>query len=189
MLKKTIPMTPSIAKGQPASLQQITPPILNAEQELLNTIIALWRELTDDVFERHFRQRYFGNESITRQQAIDRLVAISANRFHTVLVDTTDRQDSSGSSATLDRPPETLRRFLQQISCIPSKEEIQRVPTNVEAASADIQIQILPSGRFPWRSMLLSLLTHGLILLLLLSLRLPQRRNRMIDFDTTTITM
>jgi len=186
MLKKTIPMTPPIAKGQPASLQQITPRSLKAELELLNIIIALWRELADDVFEWHFRQRYFGNESITRQQAIDRLVAISANRFHTV--DTTSREDSSGSSATLDRPTETPKRFLQQAPCIASKEGIQRAPTNVGAASADIQIQILPRGWIPWRSMLLSLLTHGLVLLSLLSIRLPQRKNRMIDFDTETIT-
>src|SRR5262245_47697969 len=102
MLKKTIPITTPVAKGQPASLQQITQRSLRAELELLNTIIALWRELADDVFERHFRQRYFGNESITRQQAIDRLVAISANRFHTV--DTTNREDSSGSSTAVDRP-------------------------------------------------------------------------------------
>jgi hypothetical protein len=140
------------------------------------------------MFERHFRQRYFGNESITRQQAIDRLVSISANRFHTVRVDTTDRQDSSGSGETLDRPAETPKTFLQQVSCIPSKEGIQRVLTNVGAASADIQIQILPRGRVSWRSMLLSLLTHGLILSLLLSIRLPQRKNRMIDFDTEMIT-
>jgi hypothetical protein len=64
-------MTP-IAKGNRSA--RITPPILNAELEALNTIIALWRELTDDVFERQFRQRYFGNESITRQHAIDRLL-------------------------------------------------------------------------------------------------------------------
>jgi TonB family protein len=188
MLKKTISMPPPIARGQPASLQQVTPPILNAELELLNTIIALWRELPDDIFERHFRQRYFGNESITRQQAIDRLVAISANRFHTVQGDTKNRQDSGGSSATLERSVETPKRFLQQVSCIHSKEGIQQVPTNVGVASADIQIQILPSIRVPWRSMLLSLLTHGLILSLLLSIQLPQRKNRMIDFDTETIT-
>src|SRR4026207_1677138 len=121
MLKKTIPMTAPIAKRQPASLQQITPRSLKAELELLNTITALWRALADDVFERHFRQRYFGNESITRQQAIDRLVAISANRFHTV--DTTSREDSSGSSATLDSPLETAKRFLQA-SCIASNEGI-----------------------------------------------------------------
>ena len=36
--------------------------------------------------------------------------------------------------------------------------------------------------------MLLSILAHGLILSLLLSIRLPQRKNRMIDFDTETIT-
>ena len=36
--------------------------------------------------------------------------------------------------------------------------------------------------------MLLSILTHGLVLSLLLSIRLPQRRNRIIDFDTETIT-
>ena len=181
-------MIPPIVKGQPASLQQITPPILNAELELLNNIIALWRELADDVFEQHFRQRYFGNESITRQQAIDRLVAISANRLHIVPVDTTDWQDSSGSSAALNRTPETPKRFVQQVSCIPSKEGMQRVPTNIGAASADIRIQILPGRQFPWRSMMLSLMAHGLILSLLLSIRLPQRKNRIIDFDTETIT-
>jgi hypothetical protein len=47
---------------------------------------------------------------------------------------------------------------------------------------------MLPNGRLPWRSMLLSILTHGLILLLLLSFRLSRHRNRMIDFDTETIT-
>jgi len=188
MLKKNHSHSPPIAQGQPTNRQQITSTILNAELELLSTIVALWCELTDDVFERHFRQRYFGNESISRQQAIDRLVAISANRFHTVRVDTQDRQDSSGSTAALNGPVEAPKGFLQKLSCIPLKEGLQRVPTNVGAASVDIYIQILPCGRFPWRSMLLSLLTHGLILSLLLSTGLPRRKNRMIDFDTETIT-
>ena len=47
---------------------------------------------------------------------------------------------------------------------------------------------MLPSRRLPWPSLLLSILAHGLILLLLLSIRLPQRKSRMIDFDTETIT-
>ncbi len=58
-------------------------PISTAELELLNINIALWREVTDEVFERHFRQRYFGNEWISRQQAIERLAALRANRLQT----------------------------------------------------------------------------------------------------------
>ena len=160
MLKKTIPMTPAPIRttGQSACLQHTDQPMLPADQELLNTNIALWQELTDDVFERHFRQRYFGNESISRQQAIDRFVALS--------VYTPSTQDKNGSSATLNGPPQT----------------------SAKVASAEIQILMLPSGRLPWRSMLLSILTHGLILWLLLSIRLSQRRNWMIDFDTETIT-
>ncbi len=55
-------------------------------------------------------------------------------------------------------------------------------------ALANIQILVLPSRPLPWRSMLLSILAHGLILSLLLSIRLPQSKRRMIDFDTETIT-
>ena len=157
-----MPLAPTTT-GQLRNLQQADQSLLTAELELLDTSIALWRELTDEVFERHFRQRYFGNEPILRQQAIERLTALRANRLQTTSVDaaTTDANGSSG----------------------PAEEAV-----NVKVVSADIQIFILPSRRLPWRSLLLSISAHGLILLLLLSIKLPQRKSRMIDFDTETIT-
>jgi TonB family protein len=137
--------------------------LLTAELELLDTNIALWRELTDEAFERHFRQRYFGNEPIFRQQAIERLTGLRANRLQTTSVDAAT-PDANGSSC----PPEAA--------------------VNVKVVSSDIHILMLPSRRLPWPSLLLSISAHGLILLLLLSIRLPQRNSRMIDFDTETIT-
>ena len=141
--------------------------MLGAELELLNTNVSLWRELTDDVFERHFRQRYFGNESISRQQAIDRLVAMGAKCPQHAPVHAAAAPEAPGLSAVLTglaEPPEN------------------------GVSSAGIKILVLPRRELPWRSMLLSILAHGLILSSLLSVRLPQRRTQIIDFETATIT-
>jgi len=163
-------MTPAPAIAKSKNLQQREQSLLTAELELLNTNIALWRELTDEVFERHFRQRYFGNEAISRQQAIDRLAAIIADRFPPapVDIDTPAKQDVNGSSAIVKWSAETL--------------------PDVKVTSDNIHIGMLPTRRLPWAAMVLSVLTHGLTLSLLLSIRLPHRSNRMIDFDTETIT-
>ena len=96
---------------QSANPQQKDQPVLTAEPELLNTNVSLWRELTDDVFERHFRQRHFGNESISRQEAIDRLVAIGAKRFRIAPVNATARQDTNGSSQWSSVVPDELGRM------------------------------------------------------------------------------
>ena len=157
-----MPLAPTTT-GQLRTLQEADQSLLTAELELLDTNIALWRELTDEAFERHFRQRYFGNEPIFRQQAIERLTALRANRLQTTSVDAAT-PGANGSSG----PAEAA--------------------VNVKVVSSDIHILMLPSRRLPWRSLLLSISAHGLILLLLLSIRLPQRKSRMIDFDIETIT-
>jgi len=160
--------TPIRAIKPPANLPENGEPTPTAELEILNNNIALWREVTDEAFERHFRQKYFGNEPISRQEAIDRLVAIGAKRFRIPPVYATARQDTNGSIATLN--------------------ELAESAAKARVAAADIQILLLPNRRLSWRSILLSILAHGLILSLLLSIQLPQRRTRMIDFETETIT-
>ena len=136
-------------------------PISTAELELLNVNICLWREVTDEAFERHYRQRYFGNEWISRQQAIERLAALRANCLQQ------DPADDAPLANGTDGPA--------------------AMPANAHVDLADIQILVLPSRPLPWRSVLLSILAHGLILLLFLSIKLP-RSKRLIDFDTVTIT-
>jgi len=157
-----MPLAPTTT-GQLRTLQEADQSLLTAELELLDTNIALWRELTDEAFEQHFRQRYFGNEPIFRQQAIERLTALRANRLQTTSLDAAT-PDANGSSG----PAEAA--------------------VNVKVVSSNIHILMLGSRRLPWRSLLLSISAHGLILLLLLCIRPPQRKSRMIDFDTETIT-
>jgi TonB family protein len=151
---------------QSANPQQKDQPVLTAEPELLNTNVSLWRELTDDVFERHFRQRHFGNESISRQQAIDRLVAMGAKCSPQAPVHPAATPEVPGLGAVLTG---------------------SAGPANA-VSLADIKILVFPRRELPWRSMLLSILAHGLVLSSLLSVRLPQRRTRIIDFETATIT-
>jgi len=158
MPRPSIPSTEPTVRFQENDTQILTP-----EPRLIDTNIALWRELTDEVFERHFRQRYFGNESISRQQAIDRFVAMRGNKVPVGSIATQDTTRSIASTGDAEMPGDT-------------------------SGSADIQIRTLPTGRLPWDSMLLSLFAHGLILALLLSVRLPKSGNRMIDFETETIT-
>ena len=43
------------------------------ELELLEVNLRLWENLSDEVFERHFRQSHFGEELLTRSDAIARL--------------------------------------------------------------------------------------------------------------------
>ena len=160
--------TPIRATKPPANLPENGEPTPTAELEILKNNIALWREVTDEAFERHFRQKYFGNESISRQEAIERLVAIGAKRFRIAPVYETARQDANGSVATWN--------------------ELAESAAKARVAAAEIQILLLQNRGLSWRSMLLSILAHGLILSLLLSIRLPQRRNRLIDFETETIT-
>ena len=150
------------AMGRSKNDQEMQHPISTAELELLDINIALWREVTDEVFERHYRQRYFGNQWISREQAIEYLAALRATRLQTDPVD--DVTPANGSSS----PAAT--------------------PAGANVAVANIQILVLPGRRPPWRSMLLSILAHGLILSLFLSIKLPQSKRRMIDFDTATIT-
>ena len=109
----------------PAILPENGEPSLTAELEIVNNNIALWREVTDEALERHFRQRYFGNESISRQEAIDRLVAIGAKRFRIEPVYATARQDTNGSVATLN--------------------ELAESAAKARVATADIQILLLPN--------------------------------------------
>lgn len=154
-------MAHAAAMGRSKNDQERQHPFSTAELELLDTNIALWREVTDEVFERHFRQRYFGNEWISRQQAIEYLAALRATRLQTDPVDdATSANESSG----------------------PAK------PASANVAPANIQILVLPGTKLPWRPMLLSILAHGLILSVSLSIKLPQSKRRMIDFDTATIT-
>jgi len=149
------------AMGRSKNDQERQHPISTAELDLLDTNIALWCDVTDEVFERHYRQRYFGNEWISRQQAIEYLAALRATRLQTDPVDdATCANESSG----------------------PAK------PASTNVALANIQILVLPSTQLPWRPMLLSILAHGLILSLSLSMKLPQSKRRIIDFDTATIT-
>lgn len=142
--------------------------MLPANLELLKTNLALWQELTDEAFERHFRQRYFGNESISRQQAIDRLVSSGFDHLQ---------------SGSLDIPAATESRLHERVNGFPHWG-----PAHFMASPISPQLSMLPAGQPRWSSMLLSLLTHGLILSLLLSVQISQRRNRLIDFDTETIT-
>jgi TonB family protein len=139
-----------------------------AELQMMAIHVELWRQITDDVFEQHYRKRYFGDESLSRQEAISRLVAAYAGRLHTAPVGA-PATNGSESSEALPAPPPSA-----QADAVP--------------VSAAIKLAMLPDGRPPWPSMLLSLLTHGLILSLLLSVRLQQRKHRLIDFDTETIT-
>src|SRR5262249_39886638 len=57
-----------------------------------------------------------------------------------------------------------------------------------EVAATGMRIMMLPSRPLHWRSLLLSILTHVMVLSLLLFVRLPRRPNQMIDFETSTIT-
>ena len=59
---------------------------------------------------------------------------------------------------------------------------------SAEIADSRIRILMLPSRPLHWRCLLLSILVHALALSLLLSVRLPHRRNQIIDFETSTIT-
>lgn len=168
MLKKTISITPAPARSTvtAARRQQSTQP-LPANLELLKTNLALWQELTDEAFERHFRQRYFGNESISRQQAIDRLVSSGFEHLQ------------SGALCG----PAAESRLHDRVNGFPHWG-----PAYFTASPISPQLSMLPAGQPRWPSLLLSLLTHGLILSLLLSVQISQRRNRLIDFDTETIT-
>jgi TonB family protein len=149
-------MTPAPAVARSKSDQ----PISITDLELLNVNICLWREVTDEVFEQHYRQRYFGNERISRQQAIDRLATLGANCLKHDTVGDTPLANGSGGPAAMPVRAHDL---------------------------ADVKIEVLPSRLLPWRSFLLSILAHGLIVSLLLSIKLP-RSKRPIDFDTVTIT-
>ncbi len=121
--------TPIRATKPPASLPENGEPTPTAELEILKNNIALWREVTDEAFERHFRQKYFGNESISRQEAIERLVAIGAKRFRIAPVYETARQDANGSVATWN--------------------ELAESAAKARVAPADIQILLLPEQRSP----------------------------------------
>jgi len=78
VLNKSASMTPSPICTTESQARRTD--LLIEEPQLLKTNIDLWRELTDEVFELRFRQRYFGDETISRQEAIDRLVAIATGR-------------------------------------------------------------------------------------------------------------
>src|SRR5262245_34988192 len=156
---------PIRALKPPARLLQSDPTELTAEIELVRTNLALWRELPDEAFEQHFRERYFGNEPISRQEAIDRLIGMIASTHEPLATDATAVECATESHAGSE-----------------SSETTAAVPF------ADVQIIILPARPISWHSVVLSILTHGLVLWLLLCLRLPARGNRFINFDTETIT-
>ncbi len=109
------------AMGRSKNDQEMQHPISTAELELLDINTALWREVTDEVFERHYRQRYFGNQWISRQQAIEYLAALRTTRLQTDPVD--DVTPANGSSS----PAAT--------------------PASANVALANIRILVLPSRR------------------------------------------
>jgi|GEM_PF-1919198 len=141
-------------------LHDIEPSILPDDVDTLETNILLWRELTDAEFESQFRTRYFRDEVISRPQAIERL---------------TKKRDSLRQPSTVCVPLDNTRT---QVSPGTAREEF----------AADLHFTLLPARRLPWRWLLLSVLSHGLLMWALLSVRLPQRRTRLIDFDTEKIT-
>jgi TonB family protein len=141
-------------------LHNTEPSILSDDADLLETNILLWRDLTDNEFESHFRKRYFGDELISRQQAIERLT-----------------KKCEGL-----RQPATVCVALDSISTQVSSK------TAGSESAFDLHLTLLPPRRLPWRWLLLSVLSHGLLIWALLSVRLPQRRNLLIDFDSEKIT-
>lgn len=163
-----MPFAPIRATGRFMKLHNPESSIWPGGLELLNTNITLWRELTDDAFEKNFRQRYFGNESISRQQAIERLVGM--------------REDLRQSVST--NGLEALAGKERGLAPTEASQALSSTPV----AFAELHLAMLPARRFPWGSLLLSILSHGLILWVLLSIRLPQHRNRFIDLDTEKVT-
>lgn len=132
------------------------------EETLLETNISLWREISDEVFERHFRRRYFGEEPLSRHQAIVRLAG--------------ELERLQAKRAVAPFQPVAEHGTSAALSCLGAGVPREFFPA------------LLPARRFPWLSLLLSLAGHSLFVLLLLLVRLPERKIRLIDFETEDIT-
>lgn len=147
----------------------------SADQELLELNINLWRQLTDEVFEKHFRRLYFGDEAISRHEAVARLI-----EQRTAL--STSMPVSAQLSQTTG--PEATGRDGEQAAITQTQVQTEALPA---PASPAPHITILPAARFPWQSLLLSVAVHGVMLWTMLSVRLPQRKLMLINFETDTI--
>jgi protein TonB len=134
------------------------------ESALLETNIKLWSELTDEAFEQYFRAKYFGEESLSREQAITRL----RDKLN-------ELREELGSSAKFDAP------------VTPGSAAAYPRPRGSPPVSAEFFPAVLPARTLSWHSLALSLLCHSLCVVLLSTVRLPARKLALIDFETEHI--
>ncbi len=142
------------------------------ELELLELNLRLWENLSDEVFERHFRQSHFSEELLTRSDAIARL----KDRLDTLTALSQAKLDG-GSKQTDPLPSDQISLSLQ--------------PEPVEEAAhsfSDVQFLELVAPYRPVRSLLTSTVLHLIIICFISVLRFTPKRNSIIDFEKEKIT-
>ena len=142
------------------------------ELELLQLNLRLWENLSDEVFERHFRQSHFGEELLTRSDAIARLKL----RLNTLAVLPQGELDA-GPEPTDPVPSDQISTSLQ-----PETAE------EAEHSFSDVQFLELVAPYRPVRSLLTSTVLHLIIICFISILRFAPKRNLLIDFEKEKIT-
>ena len=149
-------------------------PTLNelGELEFLEGNLQLWENLSDEVFDRHFRQPFFGEEMLTRSEAIARL----RGRLDTLTGLSQSKQDgnSEPSDTLLSAPSNTSLDFKQA-------EELSDSPS-------DFQLIELVAPYRPTHSLLTSTVLHLVVIFLISVIRIAPKRNAYIDFEKEKIT-
>ena len=142
------------------------------ELEQLEVNLRLWENLSDEVFESYYRQSHFGEELLTRSDAIVRV----RGRLDTLIALSPGKLD--GDSEETDPLPSG------RLS-IPWQSE----PVGEAAhSSSDVQFLELVAPYRPVRSLLTSTLLHFIIICLISVIHIAPKRNAFIDFDKEKIT-
>ncbi len=138
---------------------------LQVELELCETNLLLWQEIGDQPFERYFRARYFPSERISRLEAISRF---------------TEQVSRLQQKVRAMEGEQLAEGCWPMNSANGSGTKVPQVP--------DLRLSPLPPAQVPWGSLVASVVSHGLILALVLSVRIPAQKGLSIAFDTETIT-
>jgi TonB family protein len=149
-------------------------PTLNelGEFEFLEANLQLWENLSDEVFDRHFRQSFFGGEMLTRSEAMARL----KGRLETLTALSVNKQDgdSETTDTVLAAPCHTSLNFKQA-------EPLSDSPP-------DFQLIELVAPYRPTRSVLVSMVLHLVVICLISVIRIAPKRNAFINFEKEKIT-
>jgi TonB family protein len=142
------------------------------EVELLEVNLRLWENLSDEVFDRHFRESYFGEEMLTRSEAIARL----KGRLDIVRAHSQNMQSGISERA-------------ESVASAPFNSFLPPGPAEgLGDSPSDFQPIDLVAPYRPIPSLLISTLLHLIIIGLICVIRIAPKRRVVIDFDREKIT-